>query len=246
MLGVNSKLRVLSKNMVRQQAAPSAAPSRHDRNKARRRAAILDATLALLRSAPIEKVSIEAIAAQAGVAPATVYNLVGSRDQLLLACVDRLIDSLIDDLVRFPLNDDPIAAAVRIVESACDAFIVDGDAFRQIAGAVNGIARGGRSISVDPAQLQISAMRAALEAGHLRSDADPVALGRQVYLSYNGAFFAWAARQLTDEGFRAAALHGLWTVLVVSATDSNRDRFSVHARIAAERLVRAGYGVAPR
>lgn len=241
-IGANSKLRVISKNMVGQEAPISAAPGRHDRNKARRRTAILDATLTLLRSAPIGKVSIEAIAAQAGVAPATVYNLIGSRDQLLLACVDRVIDSLIDDLVRFPVNDDPIAAAVRIVEGSCDAFIIDGDAFRQIAGAVNGIARGGKSISVDPAQLQITAMRAAQEAGLLRADADPVALGRQVFLSYNGAFFAWAAKQLTDDGFRAAALHGLWTVLVANAANDHLDEFRKHATDAATRLVVAGYG----
>ena len=240
--GGNSKLRVLSNFVVRQEASPGAVPGRHDRNKARRRTAILNATLALLRSTPIDKVTIEAIAAQAGVAPATVYNLIGSRDQLLLACVDRVIDSLIDELVRLPVNDDPLAAAVRIVEGSCDAFIIDGDAFRQIAGAVNGIARGGRSISVDPAQLQITAMRAALAKGFLRTDADPVALGRQVFLSYNGAFFAWAAGQLTDEGFRAAALHGLWTALLASAADDHRDELSREARNAATRMVGAGYG----
>ncbi len=222
--------------------APASSPGRHDRNKARRRTAILDATLSLLRTRPIDKVSIEAIAAQAGVAPATVYNLIGSRDQLLLACVDRVIDSLIDDLIRLSINDDPVAAAVRIVEGSCDAFIVDGDAFRQIAGAVNGIARGGRSISVDPAQLQITAMRAVQEAGLLLTEADPVALGRQVFLSYNGAFFAWAARQLTDEGFRAASLHGLWTVLLAFATDEHRDEFSGMVEEAAARMVDAGYG----
>jgi len=229
--------------MVGQEAPAGAAPGRHDRNKARRRTAILDATLALLRTTPIDKVSIEAIASGAGVAPATVYNLIGSRDLLLLGCVDRVIDSLIDDLVRLPVNDDPIAAAVRIVEGSCDAFITDGDAFRQIAGAVNGIARGGRSISFDPAQLQISVMRAAQEAGLLRADADPVALGRQVFLSYNGAFFAWAAKQLTDDGFRAAALHGLWTVLVANGADSCTDGFRERAIAAARRLVVAGYGL---
>lgn len=245
MYGGKQNIRVLSNNMVGQEAAPGAVRGRHDRNKARRRAAILDATLALLRTTPINKVSIEAIAAQAGVAPATVYNLIGSRDQLLLSCVDRVINSLVDDLVRLPVNDDPIAAAVRIVEGSCDAFIVDGDAFRQIAGEVNGIARGGRSISFDPAQLQITAMRAAQEAGLLLTDADPVALGRQVFLSYNGAFFAWAARQLTDEGFRAAALHGLWTVLVAHAANDQLDDFRKRATDAATRLVVAGYGTQP-
>lgn len=228
--------------MIRQEATPGAVPGRHDRNKARRRTAILNATLDLLRATPIDKVTIEAIAAQAGVAPATVYNLIGSRDQLLLACVDRVIDSLIDGLVRIPVNDDPIAAAVQIIEGSCDAFIFDGDAFRQIAGAVNGIARGGRPISVDPAQLQVTAMLAAKEKGILCHNADPIAMGRQIFLSYNGAFFAWAGRQLTDEGFRAAALHGLWTALLASAADDHREELSREARNAASLMVGAGYG----
>jgi len=224
------------------QDARATAPGRHDRNKARRRTAIIDATLSLLRSAPIEKVSIEAIAAEAGVAPATVYNLVGSRDQLLVACVDRVVDSLIDSLIEVPADVDPLAAAVTIVEKSCDAFIVDGDAFRQIVGAVNGISRAGRSLSVDPAQLQVSAMRAAKDAGFLSHDADPIAMGRQIFLSYNGALFAWAARQLTDEGFRAAALHGLWTVLAASAADGQRDEFREWSTDAAVRMISAGYG----
>ena len=228
--------------MARQQLPPVAVPGRRDLNKGLRRTAILNSTLLLLRTTPIEKVSIEAIAAEAGVAPATVYNLIGSRERLLLACVDRVLDSLREDLTREPANENPVKAALRIVERSCDAFIVDGDAFRQIAGAVNGISRSGETISVDPAQLQVTAMRAAQEAQLLHTDADPVAMGRQVFLSFNGAFFAWAARQLTDEGFRAAAVHGLWTVLVAGAADDHRDEFSARARKAATRLVRAGYG----
>jgi len=228
--------------MVRQQLPLDANPGRRDLNKARRRTAILDAFMGLLRTTPLENISIEAVAAQAEVAPATVYNLIGSRDLLLVACVDRVLDSLVDDLVRLSVVDDPLDAARRIVEQSCDAFIDDGDAFRQIVGAVNGIARAGQPISMDPAQLQVSAMRAAREIGLLKVDADPVAMGRQVFLSYNGAMFAWAARQLSDEGFRAAALHGLWTVLVASAADDHRDELSARASGAAARLVTAGYG----
>lgn len=228
--------------MKRQDASQNISPGRHDRNKARRRTAILDSTLELLRTTDIEKVSIEAIATKAGVAPATVYNLMGSRESLLLSCVDRVLNSLVDDLVLVPVNEDPLGSAVRIIERSCDAFIVDGDAFRQIVGAVNKISRGGGAVLMDAAQLQILAMHAAKDAGILSDDADPVSMGRQIFLSYNGALFAWAARQLTDDGFRAAAIHGLWIVLLAWSAEVYRGEFRERTRESARQLVTSGYG----
>lgn len=225
--------------MVRQAKRNSSAPGLRDLNKAKRREAILDSTLRLLREANLENVSIEAIAAEAGVAPATVYNLVGSRDKLLVACVDRVLESLVTDLAQIRINDSPVEAALAIVKGSCEVFIADGNAFRQIVAAVNGLARSGESISMDPAQLQVSAMRAAKDAGLLCDDADPTSMGRQIFLSYNGAMFAWAAQKLADDGFRAAAVHGLWTVLLAYASESHRELFARLARSAARDLVAA-------
>jgi hypothetical protein len=95
---------------------------------------------------------------------------------------------------------------------------------------------------MDAGQLQILAMHAARDAGILSDDADPVAIGRQIFLSYNGALFAWAARQLTDDGFRAAALHGLWTVLLAWSAEAYREEFRDCATESAHRLVTSGYG----
>ena len=54
-----------------------------EKNKAKRRAAILDAAVELLNVHPWHEVPNEQIAARAEVAPATVYNLVGTRERLL-------------------------------------------------------------------------------------------------------------------------------------------------------------------
>ena len=51
-----------------------------ERNKAKRREAIVDSALALLRQHELHEVSIERVAAGAEVSPATVYNLVGGRE----------------------------------------------------------------------------------------------------------------------------------------------------------------------
>lgn len=213
-----------------------------ERNKAKRRNAIIDATLSLLRSFPLAEVSIERIAADAEVAPATVYNLVGSRDLLLLACVDRVVERLVDALVRIDPTDDPVAAATAIVEQSSEAFIADGHAFRQIIGALRESWETGSALAVDPAQLQIAAMRAAQRQGLLLDDVDPAAVGRQIYLSYNGALFAWAALLLTDDGLRLAVRHGLWTALAAFGSDTHRPEFLRRLLAIGPALTAAGYG----
>lgn len=217
-------------------------PGLRERNKAKRREAIVDSTLALLRRHPLHEVSIERIAAGADVSPATVYNLVGSREQLMIACVDRVLDGLVDELVALGPDTDPLVRARLIVERSADAFIADRDAYRQILGAVGDFTRAGSTLAMDPAQLQVAAMRDAQQQGVLRDDVDPAAIGRQVYLSFNGAMLAWAGRGLSDEGFRVAVRHGLVTALAAFATPRRRAGFLVELVELGRRLTAAGWG----
>lgn len=228
--------------MSRQDISGPSRSGLRERNKAKRRGAILDSTLELLRDHPLTEVSIERIAAHAEVAPATVYNLIGSREQLMLACVNRVVDQLVDALVTIDPSEDPVAAATAIVVRSADAFIAEGPAFRQIVASIREMAGNGRVLDVDPAQLQIAAMRAAQDRGLLRDDIDPNAAGRQIYLSYNGALFAWAGHLLTDAGLRLAVQHGLWTTLTAFATDTHRPDFLERLRALGPQLTDAGYG----
>lgn len=221
--------------------SPSA-PGLRERNKAKRRSAILDSTLELLSTLPLAEVSIERIAVEADVAPATVYNLIGSKERLFLACVERVVDGLVEGLVAIDPTVDPIAAATAVVEMSNDAFIADGLAFRQIIGAVTSFTGADSRLRADPAQLQIAAMRGAQQRGVLRDDIDAAALGRQIYVSYNGALTAWARRHLTDDGLRFATRHGLWTALAAAASDAHRHEFLARMVSTGRALTAAGWG----
>jgi AcrR family transcriptional regulator len=215
-----------------------------ERNKARRREAIIASTLALLRQHPVNEVSIERIAAGAEVSPATVYNLVGSRGQLLVACIDRVLDQLVGELAALGPDTDPLERARLIVDRTAAAFIADREAYRQILGTVSDITRSGSSLAMDPAQLQIAAMRDAQLRGVLRAEVDPAAVGRQIYLSFNGAMLAWAGGALSDGGFRVAARHGLASALAASAANRHRRRFLDELAALGEQLIAVGWGSA--
>lgn len=194
-----------------------------DLNKARRRDAILDATVTLFGQRPAEVVTTEEIAALAGVAPATVYNLIGTRDDVVRAVVSRILAELAESLAELDPTD-PIAAAQLVVDQTVEAFVADSTAFRQI---IRLAPRGSsdRPDLIDPSEFQVAAMRQAQHLGIIRADVDAGGLGRQIYLSYMGAMNLWSVGRLDDDGFLVAARHGLFTALAAAATDGHRKQF---------------------
>jgi AcrR family transcriptional regulator len=194
-----------------------------DLNKAKRRDAILDAAIRLLDERASDEVSTEEIAALAGVAPATVYNLIGTRDDVATALVARVLTRLAASIAALD-PDDPIAAAQLVVDQTVGAFVADSHAFRQVIALAQRSAVK-RSLGIDPSDFQVVAMQRAQQQGIIRSDVDAAALGRQIFLSYTGAMTLWSAGRLDDAGFATAARHGLCTALAANATDDHRPRF---------------------
>ncbi len=110
----------------------SEAPRRGRPRSAAAEAAILDATLELLAERGLEGLSIEAVAARAGVGKATIYRRWPSRDEMIAAAfrsADRRVDILEvgnvrDDLVgllgefqRATLRSIPVAMMPRLLAS---------------------------------------------------------------------------------------------------------------------------------
>ncbi|MEM9468020.1 MAG: TetR/AcrR family transcriptional regulator [Actinomycetota bacterium] len=197
-----------------------------ERNKALRVEAILDAAVELLDTADLDELTTDRIAAHAGVATATVYNLVGTRDRLLRAVIDRIVERLVEQVADASARDeDPIAVAHLIVDHSVAAFTEHSMAYRRIVAAGRSVGNGHLPDIADPSSLQVAALRRAQEQGILRDDVDVAGLGRQIYISWIGAMEHWANGRLSDDGFAVATRHGLLTVLVAAATDAERARF---------------------
>ena len=194
-----------------------------DLNKAKRRDAILDAAFTLLGKRDSKDITTEEIATLAGVSAATVYNLVGTRNELMYQLVSRILTDLAESLQA--LNpDNPIAAAQLIIDHTVRAFVSNPNAYRQVV-AVTQRAAAAQPTPVDPSSFQVVAMRQAQSMGIIRNDIDASGLARQIFLSYTGAAMQWSAGRLDDAGLLTAARHGLFTVLAAAATDDHRQEF---------------------
>ena len=194
-----------------------------DLNKAMRRDAILDAAVILLDTRDSKDITTEEIATLAGVSAATVYNLVGTRNELMYQLVSRILTDLAESLQA--LNpDNPIAAAQLIIDHTVRAFVSNPNAYRQVV-AVTQRAAAAHPTPVDPSSFQVVAMRQAQSMGIIRNDIDASGLARQIFLSYTGAAMQWSAGRLDDAGLLTAARHGLFTVLAAAATDDHRQEF---------------------
>ena len=199
-------------------------PGLRELHKSRRRGRILDASRELIRSSSIDQVSIDQIAAVADVAPATVYNLLGPRAAIWAALIDDVLDELDERLTRLA-GDDPVAMARAVITESVQLFAADPEVHRQALLHLRAEPEGGRALRHNPVELQIEAMRGAIHAGLLERTLTPEQLGRQIFASYNGALYFWAARGLSEREFERLALHGLYTVLAAAATDATRALF---------------------
>lgn len=194
-----------------------------DLNKAKRRDAILDAAVILLGTRDSNDITTEEIAALAGVSAATVYNLVGTRNELMYQLVGRILTDLAESLQALDPGD-PIAAAQLVVDHTVRAFVSNPNAYRQVV-AVTQRAAAAHPTPVEPSSFQVAAMRQAQSMGIIRNDIDASGLARQIFLSYTGAAMLWSSGRLDDAGLLTAARHGLFTVLAAAATDDYREQF---------------------
>ncbi|CAB4899551.1 unannotated protein [freshwater metagenome] len=194
-----------------------------DLNKAKRRDAILDAAVTLLGTRDSRDITTEEIAALAGVSAATVYNLVGTRNEVMYQLLGRILTDLAESL-RALDPSDPIAAAQLVIDHTVRAFVSNPNAYRQVV-AVAQRAAAAQPTPIEPSSFQVTAMRQAQALGIIRNDIDASGLARQIFLSYTGAAMLWSSGRLDDAGLLTAARHGLFTALAAAATDDHRDQF---------------------
>jgi AcrR family transcriptional regulator len=178
--------------------APAPATGLRERHKRQRRERILVAMREILRECPDETPTVERIAELADLSPATVFNLVGPREQQWAALCQELLGEL-DARLAFTTEEDPRGQARRIVSETAELFIADSAVFRRL---VNSWERGGPLLQENPIPRLRAALRRGQAIGMLRADLHIEALVGHIATACGGALRHWAAGQISDAVFR--------------------------------------------
>jgi AcrR family transcriptional regulator len=195
--------------------APSPPASLRERHKQRRRERILEAIRELLRDSHEETPTVERIAELADLSPATVFNLVGPREQQWAALGDALLREL-DARLAFTADQDPREQARRIVGETAGLFIADAAVFRHL---VNSWGRSGALLQENPVPQLRAALRRGQAAGMLRPDLHIEALVGHIATACGGALRQWAAGHSSDAAFRARVRFAVDVVFAASASE---------------------------
>jgi len=178
---------------VSSMAAPT--ESLRERNRRRRVGRILDAVLTLIREQPDQLPTIEQVAARAEVSPMTVFNLVGTRDQLWSAAVEHALRDL--DYGRSDCPD-PRQRSETIIAEAVRVLCADAAVFKGLLTTW----RGDALRRHDPTPLLVECFADARAIGAV-GEIDPRTYGEIVATGLLGAIHQWTSGMLTDQGVAA-------------------------------------------
>jgi AcrR family transcriptional regulator len=186
-----------------------------ERHKQQRRARILAAIRLLLRERPDETPTVERIAELADLSPATVFNLLGPREQQWAALCEELLREL-DERLPVAAEDDPRDHARRIVGETAELFIADAAVFRHL---LNSWGRSGALLQENPVPRLRAALRRGQAAGMLRPDLHVEALVGHIATACGGALRQWAAGQISDASFRRRVRFAVDVVFAAGASE---------------------------
>ncbi|HTA14082.1 MAG TPA: hypothetical protein VK781_04410 [Solirubrobacteraceae bacterium] len=194
---------------------PAPATGLRERHKRHRRERILAAMRELLRERPDETPTVERIAELADLSPATVFNLVGPREQQWAALCEELLGEL-DTRLAFTSEEDPRGQARRIVSETAELFIADSAVFRRL---VNSWELGGPLLQENPIPRLRAALRRGQDMGMLRADLHIEALVGHIATACGGALRHWAAGQISDAVFRRRVRFAVDVVFAAGANE---------------------------
>ena len=203
--------------------------TRRDASVAARRRRILEAARALLEESGPDGFSMRKLARAADLSVTTLYNLIGSREEILQALID---DSVARMTASAPISGSrghPLRRVAKALESMLDYMIENGSVLRPLVVANFSTGYTERLRTFDEGR-QFRSFKSAVHAGLdearaeglFRDFVDPSFLESQLYVGLELALDRWAFGTLDDERFRLNGLCGLYVALLAFAEEPTR------------------------
>lgn len=212
-----------------------------EEGKRERRLRIVRAARALIATGGLEAVSMRKLADEARVSVGTLYNLFGSRDDIVVAAIDGAIDEIAATVV-LDESGDPLAHARLLVSASVRYFTADPATYRPLLLAAfrTEKSRATTELFARCVGSMAGFMAGAVERGWLRDDVVIEVAAVHAFESFMLASFAWARGDLDDDGFLAQGQYGLaLTCLALAKSTRVRSSCLEQIRELEPRLLRA-------
>lgn len=186
--------------------------------KNERRQRILKSARDILRKEGHQGFSIRTLAELANVTTPTIYNLIGSKQDILLALSDETVRKL--ELAHHVSKTvDPIEKAEEVINGTVAIYRSDEDYTRQLLLGLEAesldefdktLRRRGRKVAIDDC-------KKALELGYLHGEVDSELLGNRFASAFQQAQRAWLRGEFDLECMRKEALISCFLILAADA-----------------------------
>ena len=168
---------------------------------------------------------MRALAKRARLSVTTLYNLFGSKDEIILALIQQGISS-VQPAILGQSATDPMAALQSMALSPAAHLVDNGDLFKPMirVGLYQSGGRGPRMQALYAVLIQVieGLVRSAQEAGFLLPDIPARLLASEIFYSFRVALEDWGCRLIEDEALPRRMQSGLIFALLGAATDDAR------------------------
>jgi AcrR family transcriptional regulator len=195
----------------------------------RNRRRVLRAARALVAEHGLEALTMRQLALEAEVSVASLYNLIGGRDEIVRALGLYFLEELDETFVHLQAHT-PLERARELLTSVIDS--VSKELPKSVLLAVLSDAELYTNLvpSWRPPDALADELRAMVSAGLLTNELSISKIAKEVWRTHMAYLRRWAAGSLDERQLRAAILYNLDLCLLAVATPANRKRLLAHAR----------------
>lgn len=184
--------------------------------------------------------SMLALAEEAGVSPATPYNLLGSKVGVLWALLNFSLDKVMDRLSMLSKPIDPFERVVQAASLGAEVFTSEPDFYRPLYRFLLGSGdRVNRPQFMDRALAYwMHATKLLNQLGYLQAPIDHAEISRELEIHFLGVLDLWVQDELDDAEFQAQIVFGTALMLLAVADEPGRAKLMKHLQKARRKLPR--------